>query len=63
MFGSTPAVPDTKYEEACVGTTSPRNPAYNHSNDGFHELVARQPPLTDTDALLIDDLARRRCQV
>ena len=25
-------------------------------------LVAKQPPITDADAVLIDDLARRRCQ-
>jgi len=57
-----PAKPADWYNETCVGVTSPRLPNYNHSNAGFHELVARQPPLTDADAVLIDDLARRRCQ-
>lgn len=58
----TPAVPAIKYENACVNVTSPRIPSYNWTNDGFHELVARQPPLTHDDEILIDDLARRRCQ-
>ena len=35
---------------------------YNYTDKGFHELVARQPPLTEADGILIDDLARRRCQ-
>ena len=41
---------------------SPRNPAYNYSSPLFHNLVARQPPLTATDAMTIDELARKRCQ-
>jgi len=58
----TPATPEHQYEDACKGVGSPRTPSYNYTNDGFHELVARQPPLTESDAVLIDDLARRRCQ-
>lgn len=58
----TPAIPAHKYADACIGVGSPRLPNYNYTNDGFHELVARQPPLTAADAILIDDLARRRCQ-
>ena len=41
---------------------SPRLPNYNWTHPGFHELVKNQPPLTQDDAVLIDDLARRRCQ-
>tara|TARA_B110000208_G_scaffold47888_2_gene63402 strand:+ start:93 stop:1334 length:1242 start_codon:yes stop_codon:yes gene_type:complete len=58
----TPSIPATKYEEACVNVTSPRIPNYNYTNDGFHELVRFQPPLSHDDEILIDDLARRRCQ-
>lgn len=58
----TPAVPDTKYNESCVNVTSPRIPNYNWSNSGFHQLVAAQPPLSEADGVLIDGLARRRCQ-
>jgi len=58
----TPAVPSKKYEDACPNVTSPRNPAYNWTHPSFHELVAYQPPLTSDDEILIDDLARRRCQ-
>ena len=45
-----------------TGVTSPRIPSWNYSDPSFHELVARQPPLTADDEVLIDDLARRRCQ-
>ena len=58
----TPAVPSVKYNESCVDVGSPRFPNYNWTNDGFHELVRSQPPLTGADEILIDDLARRRCQ-
>ena len=58
----TPAMPAAWYKDACAGVRSPRTPAYNHSNAGFHALVATQPPISDVDATLIDDLARRRCQ-
>ena len=58
----TPAHPADKYANACPNVTSPRIPNYNYTNDGFHELVARQPPLSRADEILIDDLARRRCQ-
>ena len=58
----TPAYPADWYRDACEGVTSPRIPNYNYSAPGFHELVARQPPLTHDDEILIDDLARRRCQ-
>ena len=59
----TPAYPADWYRDECKGVTSPRTPAYNYTDpEGFHELVARQPPLTDSDGILIDDLARRRCQ-
>ena len=50
------------YRDECEGVTSPRIPNYNYTAPGFHELVARQPPLTHDDEILIDDLARRRCQ-
>ena len=50
------------YRDECEGVTSPRIPNYNYTAPGFHELVARQPPLTQDDEILIDDLARRRCQ-
>jgi N-acetylglucosamine-6-sulfatase len=58
----TPAMPADWYNETCAGTRALRTPAYNYSAAGFHELVARQPPLTAADETLIDDLARRRCQ-
>ncbi len=58
----TPATPADWYSEECAGVVSPRNPAYNYTDPGLHELIARQPPLTTDDAVLIDDLARRRCQ-
>ncbi len=58
----TPSTPEHKYEEACEGVGSPRTPSYNFSADGFHELVRLQPPLSKADGILIDDLARRRCQ-
>ena len=58
----TPAQPAHKYEEECKGVISPRLPNYNWTHPGFHELVKNQPPLTQDDAVLIDDLARRRCQ-
>eukprot|EP00937_MAST-01D_sp_MAST-1D-sp2_P000049 g49.t1 len=58
----TPAAPADWYADACEGVASPRNPSYNHTGPGFLELVAKQPPLTDDDARLIDELARRRCQ-
>ena len=58
----TTSTPEHKYEDACAGVISPRTPSYNHTNEGFHELVRSQPPLTSSDAILIDDLARRRCQ-
>ena len=58
----TPAHPNDKYNESCPGVASPRIPNYNWTNDGFHELVAAQPPISHDDAILIDDLARRRCQ-
>mmetsp|Transcript_17366 Transcript_17366/g.51358 ORF Transcript_17366/g.51358 Transcript_17366/m.51358 type:complete len:434 (+) Transcript_17366:107-1408(+) len=58
----TPAVPADKYTDACVGVGSPRLPNYNYTGPGFHQLVAAQPPLTHDDEVLIDDLARRRCQ-
>ena len=58
----TPAYPADWYRDACEGVGSPRIPSYNYSAPGFHELVARQPPLTHDDEILIDDLARRRCQ-
>ena len=51
-----------RYADACVNVTSPRIPNYNWTHSSFHQLVAAQPPLTDADAILIDDLARRRCQ-
>eukprot|EP00038_Savillea_parva_P030217 m.76389 g.76389 ORF g.76389 m.76389 type:complete len:690 (-) comp9057_c0_seq1:74-2143(-) len=57
-----PATPAAWYVDACNGTMSPRNPAYNYSSPLFHNLVARQPPLTATDAITIDELARKRCQ-
>ena len=34
----------------------------NYSHPSFHDLVAKQPPLTEADARLVDDLARSRCQ-
>jgi hypothetical protein len=58
----TPAYPADWYRDECEGVTSPRIPNYNYTDPGFHELVARQPPLTPDDEVLIDDLARRRCQ-
>lgn len=58
----TPAVPSTKYENDCVNVTSPRLPNYNWTHPSFHQLVAAQPPLTHDDEILVDDLARRRCQ-
>ena len=58
----TPAYPADWYRDECAGVTSPRLPNYNYTDPGFHELVARQPPLTADDEILIDDLARRRCQ-
>jgi hypothetical protein len=58
----TPSVPSDRYNSSCPGVASPRLPNYNWTNDGFHNLVRLQPPLTDNDGLLIDDLARRRCQ-
>lgn len=42
--------------------TSPRSPNYNWSTPLFHELISGQPPLSDHEADLIDDLARLRCQ-
>lgn len=57
-----PADPADWYADACAGVTAPRIPNFNWTAPGFHELIARQPPLTDSDALLIDDFARRRCQ-
>ena len=41
---------------------APRSPSYNYSHPSFHDLVAKQPPLTEADARLVDDLARSRCQ-
>eukprot|EP00040_Diaphanoeca_grandis_P014408 m.73070 g.73070 ORF g.73070 m.73070 type:complete len:581 (-) comp24519_c0_seq1:34-1776(-) len=58
----TPTIPAAKYNESCPGVISPRIPNYNWTNAGFHELVSLQPPLSTDDALLIDALARRRCQ-
>ena len=57
-----PATPAHWYADACKGTTSVRTPNFNHSNDGFHALIADQPPLTATDATLTDQLTRSRCQ-
>ena len=61
-----PATPAPWYIDAnpalCEGVISPRLPNYNHTHPSFHELVAKQPPLTAADAELIDELARRRCQ-
>ena len=57
-----PAKPADWYADACTGVASPRTPNYNHTHPSFHELIARQPPLTEADATLIDELARRRCQ-
>ena len=57
-----PATPAEWYADACDGTQSPRNPAWNWSTPLFHNLVSRQPPLTVQDAETIDDLARKRCQ-
>ena len=58
----TPATPAKWYADECKGVGAPRTPAYNYTNDGFHELVAKQPPLSAADGILIDDLARIRCQ-
>ena len=41
----TPAIPDTKYEDACVNVTSPRIPNYNWANDGFHQVGLLIDPL------------------
>ena len=57
-----PATPAHWYADACVGTTAVRTPNYNHTNDGFHALIAQQPPLTAADATLTDQLTRQRCQ-
>ena len=57
-----PATPAEWYKEACADVVSPRNPAYNYTSPLFHNLVARQPPLTEKDAFSIDNLARKRCQ-
>ena len=57
-----PATPAHWYADACVGTTSVRMPNFNHSNAGFHALIAGQPPMTDADATLTDQLTRSRCQ-
>ena len=57
-----PATPAHWYADACPHTTAPRQPNWNYSDPSFHELIASQPPFTPTDARLIDDLARSRCQ-
>eukprot|EP01065_Artemidia_motanka_P029313 TRINITY_DN35454_c0_g1_i1.p1 TRINITY_DN35454_c0_g1~~TRINITY_DN35454_c0_g1_i1.p1 ORF type:complete len:616 (+),score=241.61 TRINITY_DN35454_c0_g1_i1:79-1926(+) len=57
-----PSTPASWYKDACVGTKSPRTPAFNYSSPLFHNLVARQPPLDAADVEAIDDLARKRCQ-
>ena len=57
-----PATPAHWYADACLGTMAVRTPNFNHSNSGFHALVAEQPPLTATDARLTDELSRSRCQ-
>jgi len=57
-----PATPARWYEDACAGTTAPRLPNFNHTNSLYHKLIADQPPLTDVDARLVDELARSRCQ-
>ena len=36
--------------------TSPRIPNFNWTNDGFHELVRYQPPMTADEGVLVDDL-------
>ena len=53
---------NNRYNDSCAGVQSPRLPNYNYTNDGFHELVRSQPPLSFADEILIDDAARRRCQ-
>jgi hypothetical protein len=53
-----PATPSHKYNESCVGVGSPRVPNYNWTHPSFHELVSLQPPLTEDDAILIDDAVR-----
>lgn len=58
----TPTIPATKYLSACENVTSPRIPNWNWTNDGYHELVRYQPPITADESILVDDLARRRCQ-
>ena len=57
-----PATPAHWYADACPHTAAPRQPNWNYSDPSFHELIASQPPFTPTDARLIDDLARSRCQ-
>eukprot|EP00730_Choanoeca_flexa_P004007 TRINITY_DN11568_c0_g1_i7.p1 TRINITY_DN11568_c0_g1~~TRINITY_DN11568_c0_g1_i7.p1 ORF type:complete len:388 (+),score=44.17 TRINITY_DN11568_c0_g1_i7:39-1202(+) len=57
-----PATPAKWYENECKGTAAPRTPNYNYSDPSFHELVSRQPPLNQTEADDIDQLARLRCQ-
>eukprot|EP01043_Picozoa_sp_COSAG02_P019838 COSAG02_NODE_966_length_15587_cov_19.602376_12_plen_304_part_00 len=57
-----PATPAEWYKDECKGVTSPRLPNWNWTNSGYHELIAKQPPLSAADAVLVDDFARRRCQ-
>ena len=52
----------SRYNETCEGVKAPRQPNWNWSTPLFHDVIAEQPPLTDTDAELIDLLARSRCQ-
>jgi hypothetical protein len=55
----TPAMPADWYNESCAGVTAPKAdviPNYNWTHPSFHELVAKQPPLTAADEIMIDDL-------
>lgn len=58
----TPATPAHWYQDECKGVKAPRQPNYNWSTPLFHAQVSGQPPFTDVDATLIDQLARSRCQ-
>jgi hypothetical protein len=57
-----PATPAHWYADACPGYKPLIFPNYNHTNDKYHELIAKQPPMTTVDAELVTQLARSRCQ-
>lgn len=56
-----PATPAPWYENEFANLTAPRDAAYNASDlSRFHWLIAQQPPITQEQGKIIDELFRNR---